>query len=217
MDWSPLFVSLQTSTTATAIAFVFGVLLAGVSLRAKGFARAAIDASCTLPMVLPPTVLGYALLLAFGKNGPLGKLFLALGVRVVFSWGATVLAAVVVALPLVYRTARAAFMQIDPSLVPAARTLGMTERSIFLRVLIPSALPGLLAGTALAFARALGEFGATLMLAGNIPGKTQTIPVAIYFAAESGRNDLALRWVAVVACISLASVAALNACERRMK
>ncbi|MBN2811727.1 MAG: ABC transporter permease subunit, partial [Spirochaetales bacterium] len=121
------------------------------------------------------------------------------------------------ALPLVYRTARAAFMQIDPSLVPAARTLGMTERSIFLRVLIPSALPGLLAGTALAFARALGEFGATLMLAGNIPGKTQTIPVAIYFAAESGRNDLALRWVAVVACISLASVAALNACERRMK
>ena len=141
-----------------------------------------------MPLVLPPTVVGYILLLVFGRNGVLGRLLLRAGVLIVFSWPATVIAAAVVAFPLMYLTARAAFEQLEPSLLQAARTLGANEWQVLRRVALPLAWPGIAAGAVLAFARALGEFGATLMLAGNLPGRTQTIPIAIFFAIESGDN-----------------------------
>ena len=168
-----------------------------------------LDGIFLLPLVLPPTVVGFFLLLLFGRRGPLGKFFLWLGTTVVFSWPATVIAAAVVAFPLMYLTARAALEQIEPNLLQAARTLGATEWRVFREIALPLAWPGILAGTILAFARALGEFGATLMLAGNIPGRTATIPIAIYFAVEANDVSLALRWCAIDAAISLAVLAAL--------
>jgi molybdate transport system permease protein len=161
-------------------------------------------------MVLPPTVLGFFLLLLFGRNSPIGKALLAIGVRIVFSWEATVIAAAVVAFPLVYRTVRASFEQIDPSIINAARTLGLSERVIFWRVMMPMSIPGAAAGAILGFARALGEFGATLMVAGNIPGRTTTIPVAIYFASEGGNDGRAMLWVLIIVAISFTVIFAMN-------
>src|SRR6202035_1509019 len=149
-------------------------------------------------------VVGFLLLLLFGRNGPLGKLFLELGATIVFSWPATVIAATVVAFPLMYVTARAALEQVDPTLILAARTLGASEWRVFREIALPLAWPGVLAGTILSFARALGEFGATLMIAGNIPGRTETIPIAIYFAVEADDIQRALYWCAVDVIISLA-------------
>jgi len=212
-DWTPLFISLKTSLAATAFAFVFGIAAARGVLGLHGRTRALVDGLCTLPMVLPPTVLGFFLLVAFGRNSPIGQALLAIGIRIVFSWGATVIAAAVVAFPLVYRTVRAAFEQVDPSILHAARMLGMREAELFLKILLPAAWPGVAAGTVLGFARALGEFGATLMLAGNIPGRTQTIPVAIFFAAEGGRMEDALVWVLVIVAISFAVILAMNLTE----
>jgi molybdate transport system permease protein len=152
---------------------------------------------------------GFLLLLLFGRNGPLGKLLLQFGATVVFSWPATVIAATVVAFPLMYITARAALEQVDPHLLQAARTLGASEARIFREVALPLAWPGVLAGTILSFARALGEFGATLMLAGNIPGKTETIPIAIYFAVEANEIQRAMAWCAVDVGISIALLGGL--------
>jgi len=163
-----------------------------------------------MPMVLPPTVVGFVLLLIFGKNGPVGQILLKLGTTVIFSWPATVIAATAVALPLMYKTARAAFEQVNTDILDAARTLGATEMRVFWQVTVPLSWPGILAGTILSFARALGEFGATLMLAGSIPGKTQTIPVAIFFAVEGGDMAKAFIWVLIIILISLAMVLALN-------
>lgn len=154
--------------------------------------------------------MGFLLLLLFSKNGPLGQLLLQLGVTVIFSWPATVIAATVVAFPLMYKTAQGAFEQIDANLLRAARTLGASEATVFWRVILPLAWRGIIAGTVLAFARALGEFGATLMLAGNIPGQTQTIPVAIYFAVEAGDMKQASIWVLVILAISLTVLTAVN-------
>jgi molybdate transport system permease protein len=210
MDWSPLAISIQASLAGTAFAALCGVPAARLVARRRGRSRAVLDGIFTLPMVLPPTVLGFFLLLLFGRNGPLGQALLALGIRIVFSRTATVIAAAVVAFPLVYRTTRASFEQIDRSVLNAARTLGLGERAIFFRLMIPMARPGITAGVILGFARALGEFGATLMLAGNIPGRTQTIPVAIWFAAEGGDMGTALAWVIVIALISFSVVALLN-------
>lgn len=210
MDWSPLAISIEASLAGTAFAALCGVPAARLVARRRGRSRAALDGIFTLPMVLPPTVLGFFLLLLFGRNGPLGQALLALGIRVVFSRTATVIAAAVVAFPLVYRTTRASFEQIDRSVLNAARTLGLGEREIFFRLMIPMAKPGISAGVILGFARALGEFGATLMLAGNIPGRTQTIPVAIWFAAEGGDMAGALRWVVIIVLISFSVVALLN-------
>lgn len=211
MDWSPLSVSIRTSLAATAIAFALGVAAARKVVRMRGRAKAMLDGVFTLPMVLPPTVLGLLLLLVFGRNSPIGQALLFAGVRVVFSWTGTVIAAAVVAFPLVYRSVRSALEQIDPSIISAARTLGLREKTIFWRILMPLALPGTAGGLVLAFARALGEFGATLMLAGNIPGKTQTIPVAIYFAVEGDRMGLALVWTCAISAISFATIFVLNA------
>jgi len=209
MDWSPLWISLATSVTATAVTLALGLAAAVWRQGRKGPAMAFLDGIFLLPLVLPPTVVGFFLLLLFGRRGPLGKFFLWLGTTVVFSWPATVIAAAVVAFPLMYLTARAALEQIEPNLLQAARTLGATEWRVFREIALPLAWPGILAGTILAFARALGEFGATLMLAGNIPGRTATIPIAIYFAVEANDVSLALRWCAIDAAISLAVLAAL--------
>ena len=209
MDWSPLWISLETSVTATLITLVIGLAAAVWRQRRTGPAMALVDGVCLLPLVLPPTVVGFFLLLLFGRNGPLGKLLLRLGATVVFSWPATVIAASVVAFPLMYLTARAALEQVDSRFLEAARTLGASEWRVFSAVALPLAWPGVLAGTILSFARALGEFGATLMLAGNIPGKTATIPIAIYFAVEADDVQRAVAWCLADVAISLALLGGL--------
>jgi molybdate transport system permease protein len=209
MDWSPLLISLATSLAATAVTLVAGLAAAAWRQNRAGAGAALVDGIFILPLVLPPTVVGFLLLLLFGRNGPLGKLLLQFGATVVFSWPSTVIAATVVAFPLMYITARAALEQVDPHLLQAARTLGASEARIFREVALPLAWPGVLAGTILAFARALGEFGATLMLAGNIPGKTETIPIAIYFAVEANEIQRAMAWCAVDVGISIALLGGL--------
>jgi molybdate transport system permease protein len=203
MDWSPLLISLATSLAATAVTLVAGLAAAAWRQNRAGAGAALIDGLFILPLVLPPTVIGFLLLLLFGRNGPFGKFLLQFGATVVFSWPATVIAATVVSFPLMYITARAALEQVDPHLLQAARTLGASEARIFRELALPLAWPGVLAGTILSFARALGEFGATLMLAGNIPGKTETIPIAIYFAVEADEIQRAMAWCAVDVGISI--------------
>lgn len=206
---SPLWISLATGVTATSITMIAGIAAAAWRQRRTGPLSPIIDAIFLLPLVLPPTVVGFALLLLFGRNGPLGKFLLGLGATVVFSWPATVIAAAVVAFPLMYLTSRAALEQVQPELLQAARTLGASEWRVFREIALPLAWPGVLAGTILSFARALGEFGATLMIAGNIPGKTETIPIAIYFAVEADEMQRALTWCAVDVVISLALLSGL--------
>jgi molybdate transport system permease protein len=209
MDWSPLWISIATSVTATLVTLVLGLAAAAWREGRAGSAMALVDGIFLLPLVLPPTVVGFLLLLLFGRNGPLGQLFLKFDATIVFSWPATVIAATVVAFPLMYLTARAALEQVDPHLLQAARTLGATEWLVFREVSLPLAWPGVLAGTILSFARALGEFGATLMLAGNIPGKTETIPIAIYFAVEANDLRRAAAWCFMDVAISLALLGGL--------
>ncbi len=209
MDWSPLWISLATSVTATVITLFLGLAAAAWREGRTGPAMALVDGIFLLPLVLPPTVVGFLLLLLFGRNGPLGKLLLEFGATIVFSWPATVIAATVVAFPLMYLTARAALEQVDPSLLQAARTLGASEWRVFREVALPLAWPGVLAGTILSFARALGEFGATLMLAGNIQGRTETIPIAIYFAVEANEMKQAATWCLIDIGISLVLLAGL--------
>jgi len=182
----------------------------------RGPMRAWIDGVLTLPLVLPPTVVGFFLLLVFGRRSFTGQILEKIGVTIVFSWPATVIAATVVAFPLMYRTSLGALEQVNPTLLQAARTLGATEWVVFRRVQLPLAGPGVLAGTVLAFARAMGEFGATLMLAGNIPGRTQTMPTAIFSAAESGDMRGALLWVGVIVVLSLAIIRLLHY-ERKLR
>lgn len=209
MDWSPLWISLATSLTATAVTLIAGLAAAFWRERNTGPMMALVDGFFILPLVLPPTVVGFLLLLLLGRNGPLGKILLRLGATVVFSWPATVIAAAVVAFPLMYLTARAALEQLDPHCLQAARTLGASEWRVFREVALPLAWPGVLAGTILSFARALGEFGATLLLAGNIPGRTETIPIAIYFAVEANEIQRAYVWCAVDIGLSLTMLAGL--------
>ena len=209
MDWSPIWISLATSATATLITMVVGLAAAAWRERRNGPLMAFVDGVFLLPLVLPPTVVGFFLLLLFGHNGPIGKLLLRYDMTIVFSWYATVIAAAVVSFPLMYLTARAALEQVDPHYIQAARTLGASEWRVFREVALPLAWPGVLAGTVLSFARALGEFGATLMIAGNIPGKTATIPIAIYFAVEADDIQRALSWCAVDVAISLILLGAL--------
>jgi len=210
-DLAPLWISLQTATVATVLTFLAGIAAARWMLTYQGKGRGWIDGLLTLPLVLPPTVVGFLLLLLLGRSSPLGQLLQSLGIQVIFSWPATVIAATAVALPLMYKVTLAAFEQVDRNLLQAAHTLGATETRSFWQILLPLAWPGILAGTILAFARALGEFGATLILAGSIPGKTQTLPVAIFFAAEAGAMAQALVWVLVMVGIALLIIAGLNA------
>jgi molybdate transport system permease protein len=209
MDWSPFWISLATSVTATLVTLGAGLSAAAWRERRDGPAMALVDGVFLLPLVLPPTVVGFLLLLLFGRNGPLGRMLLHFGATVVFSWPATVIAAAVVAFPLMYLTAWAALEQVDPHFLEAARTLGASEWRVFREVALPLAWPGILAGTILSFARALGEFGATLMLAGNIPGKTETIPIAIYFAVEADDLPRAVAWCLIDVVISLSLLGGL--------
>ena len=221
IDYSPLWISLATTCAATVATFFLGMLAArlmyGVrgSLRARSL-RAWIDGLLTLPLVLPPTVVGFFLLVILGRRSFIGHALEQIGIVIVFSWPATVIAATVVAFPLMYRTTLGAFEQVNPNLLDAARTLGASEGTVFRRVLLPQAAPGVLAGTVLAFARAMGEFGATLMLAGNIPGRTQTMPIAIFSAAEGGDMRAALLWVSLIVVLSLAIIRLLH-WERRTR
>ncbi len=209
-DLSPLWISLKTAFIATIITFFLGIAAARWMLGYRGKGKGLIEGIFISPLVLPPTVVGFLLLLLLGKNGPIGQILWQLGITIIFSWPATVIAATVVAFPLMYKTALGAFEQIDPNLISAARTLGASEWRVFWRITLPLALPGIVAGTILTFTRALGEFGATLMLAGNIPGQTQTIPLAIYFAVEAGDMNLALIWVLVILSICLSVLTAVN-------
>jgi len=210
LELSPFIISLKTTSVATLIAFILGIYGAKFVVRCDKKYKSIIDGLFTLPMVLPPTVLGFFLLILFGKHGFLGKALLTIGIQIIFSWWATVIAAAVVAFPLMYRTARGAFEQIDENILNAARTLGMSEREIFWKITVPMSWSGIAAGTILTFARALGEFGATLMIAGSIPGKTQTMPLAIFFAAESGDMQKALIWVFLLIIVSLFSIFLMN-------
>ena len=209
MDFSPLWISLKVAVCATVFTFLLGLLSARlvISLRA---CKALIDGIFSLPMVLPPTVVGFFLLIIFGKNSLLGGLLLKMGISVLFTWQGAVIAAVVVSFPIMYRTARGALEQVDVNLIYAARTLGMSEAKIFFRIQLPAAWPGVAAATILAFARAVGEFGATIMLAGNIPGRTQTMSVAIYTAVQSGDRSLAYYWVAIIMGISFFTIFLMN-------
>jgi molybdate transport system permease protein len=205
----PLLVSLKTVAATTVITFFLGIAAARWMARYTGKFKSLIDGLFILPMVLPPTVVGYGLLLLFGVNGPIGKAVLALGEKIVFSWEATVIAATVMAFPIMYMTAKGAFEQVEPNIEAAARTLGAGEWRVFWTVTLPMAKAGVIAATVLAFARSLGEFGATLMLAGNIAGKTQTIPIAIYFAIQAGDMDKAMVLCIIVLVISFVSLAAI--------
>ena len=188
----PLLLTLKVAAFATLLALVMGVAVGYLLARYQFAGRDILDAVCTLPMVMPPTVLGYYLIVVIGRRGWIGEwLWETLGITLMFTWQGAVLAAAVVAFPLVFKSARAAFEGVESQLEKAARTLGASEVRVFFRVTMPLAWRGILAGTMLAFARALGEFGATLMVAGNIPGKTQTLSLAVYDAVQAGQDDLA--------------------------
>ncbi len=193
----PLFLSLKVAGIATAASLLFGILTAHLLSRRHSPFYAFLDALCTLPMVLPPTVLGYYLILVFGRNGLLGPGLQQLGITLMFSWHGAVIAATIVVFPLIYKSAKAALEQVDPNLENAARTLGLPEYMVFFRISLPLAFKGILAGAMLAFARGMGEFGATLMIAGNIPGKTQTLALAIYDAFQAGNDALAAELVLI--------------------
>ena len=210
IDLSPLFISLATTCAATIATFFLGLLAARQMFGLRGSFRAWIDGILTLPLVLPPTVVGFFLLVIFGRHSFIGHALQEIGITIVFSWPATVIAATAVAFPLMYRTTLGAFDQVNPTLLDAARTLGASEGRVFRKVLLPLAAPGVLAGTVLAFARSLGEFGATLMLAGNIPGRTQTMPLAIFSAVEDGHMLVALLWVSLIVALSVGIIRLLN-------
>lgn len=211
VNWSPLFISLKTGVVATIIAFFIGILAARFVMKLNHTLKWIIDGILTLPLVLPPTVAGFFLLLIFSLKRPIGKyLWVNVGVKVVLSWPGCVLAAAVIAFPLMYRNARAAFEQVDMNMIAAGRTLGMSERKIFWKVIMPIAMPGIASGTVLTFARAIGEYGATSMLAGNILGKTQTIALAIASEVSAGNFTIAGFWVAVIVVVSFVIVLAIN-------
>lgn len=211
LDWSPLVISLKTGVVATIISFFLGIFAARKVIKTTPGKKAVIDGILTLPMVLPPTVAGFFLLLLFSKRRPFGIfLYENFNIKVVQTWLGCIIAATVIAFPLMYRNARAAFEQIDVNLVYAGRTLGMSETQIFWKVVVPTAEPGIASGTILTFARALGEYGATSMLAGNIPGKTGTISQKIAMVIQDGDYLTAGIWVAIVILIALVIIILMN-------
>lgn len=211
LDWSPLFISLKTGIVATFISFFLGIYAARKVVKTTPGKKAVIDGILTLPMVLPPTVAGFFLLLIFSKRRPFGIfLYETFDIKVVQSWLGCIIAATVIAFPLMYRNARAAFEQLDVNLIYAGRTLGMSDIRIFWKVVIPSAGPGIASGTILTFARALGEYGATSMLAGNIPGKTGTISQKIAMVIQDGDYATAGFWVVVILLIAFLVVFLMN-------
>ena len=216
MELSPLIITFKTAIVSTVITFFIGIGLAYFVVklkRGKGIA----DALITLPMVLPPTVVGFFLLLMFGKRSLIGQFLLQFDFSLVFTWQATVISAVIVSMPLMYRTTRGAFEQLDQNIIYAAQTLGVSNWRIFWRILLPNAKSGILAGLVLSFTRALGEFGATIMFAGNIPGVTQTMSTAIYAAVQANDYDLAFQWALALVIFSLLFVVLINILLPRVK
>lgn len=211
INWSPLWISLKTGLVATVIAFFLGIFCARKVMKLHPTARGILDGILTMPLVLPPTVAGFFLLLIFSVKRPLGSFLLEnFDWKIVQTWKGCVIAAAVIAFPLMYRNARAAFEQVDVNLIYAGETLGMSDSRIFWKVVMPTAAPGIASGTVLAFARAIGEYGATSMLAGNILGKTRTVSVAIASETAAGNYGMAGFWVAVIIVISFVIVAAIN-------
>lgn len=212
---SPLLISLITALLASAINFFLGIALAYIVMNMKR-GRALVDGLLTLSMVLPPTVVGFFLLIMLGKNSILGKILANFGLNIIFTPLAAVISATVVSLPIMYRTSLGAFEQVDEDILLAARTLGISKARIFWRLLVPLSIPGLLSGLILTFARALGEFGATIMIAGNIPGKTQTMSTAIYSAVQAGNRAQAFKWSITIILISFASMITVNYLSKKI-
>ena len=211
LDWSPLFISIKTGIVATIFSFFLGIYAARKVVKTTPGKKAIIDGILTLPMVLPPTVAGFFLLLIFSRRRPFGIfLFENFGIKVVQTWLGCIIAATVISFPLIYRNARASMEQIDVNLIYAGRTLGMSDTEIFWKVVIPTAGPGIASGTILTFARALGEYGATSMLAGNIPGKTGTISQKIAMVIQDGDYMTAGVWVAIVMVIAFLVIFLMN-------
>ncbi len=211
IDWSPLFISLKTGIVSTILAFLMGIGAARLIMKVNSTAKAVLDGILTLPLVLPPTVAGFFLLLIFSLRRPFGSfLYTNFDIKMVQTWPGCVIAAFVIAFPLMYRNARAAFEQVDINMIYAGRTLGLTESTIFWKVIVPIAGPGLASGTVLAFARSIGEYGATAMLAGNILGKTRTVSVAIASEVAAGNWDVAGLWVCVIVILSFFVVTLIN-------
>lgn len=202
MDISPLIISIKTSLVATLITFILGIIISYKIFWYKGRYESLIDTILTLPLVLPPTVVGFFMLIAIGKNGPVGMILKTIDINLIFTWTATVISAVIVSFPIMYRSLKSSFEQIDNNMIFAAKTLGLSEKEIFMKIMLPISYPGIIGAVILSFARAIGEFGATLMIAGNIPGKTQTMPIAIFFAVESGDMNEAMIWVMIIIGIS---------------
>lgn len=206
MDWSPVIVSLKTALCATAVTLVLGVVVARWRVKRQGRLVGLLDWVFLFPLAFPPTVVGLVLLMIFGRQSPVGQALESIGCPLIFTWPATVIAATVVAFPIMYLTAKGAFLQIDDELLDAARVFGYSERRILWELTIPLAWPGILAGLLLVFVRVLGEFGATLLFAGNIPGRTQTIPIAIFSHTEGGDMGGALLLSCVIAGISVCAL-----------
>lgn len=214
-DWHPVLLSLRVALIALFAVTCLGIPLSRLLARREFFGKDVLEAAITLPLVLPPSVIGYGLLILIGKNGLLGKTLANMGLNLIFTWWAAVLASTVVAFPLMYQSAKAAFKSVDANFERAAKTLGASEIRIFFTITLPLAWPGIIAGLVLSFARALGEFGATLMVAGNIPGQTQTIPLAIYFAVDAGDSATARTLVTIITVFSFIVIFWVNRWAKR--
>ena len=214
MDISPLIISIKTSLVATLITFILGIIISYKIFWYKGRYESLIDTILTLPLVLPPTVVGFFVLITIGKNGPVGMILKTIDINLIFTWTATVISAVIVSFPIMYRSLKSSFEQIDNNMIFAAKTLGLSEKEIFMKIMLPISYPGIIGAVILSFARAIGEFGATLMIAGNIPGKTQTMPIAIFFAVESGDMNKAMIWVMIIIGISAIVITISNFISR---
>ena len=211
MDWSPLFISVKTAFFATVISFFIGVFAAAKVMKVNPKVKAVVDGILTLPMVLPPTVMGYILLLLFSLRRPFGAfLYENYNIKIVQTWTGCVIAAVIVSFPLMYRSTRGAFEQIEMNIIYAAQTLGISNKKIFWKIIMPSSKPGILSGAILTFARALGEYGATSMLAGNISGKTSTISQVIAMVMKDGDYLKAGIWVFIIMLFAFVIVGTIN-------
>ncbi len=209
LDYSPLWISLKIALISTVFTFFLGLLAAWLVTRLRR-AKYIVDGILSIPLVLPPTVVGFLLLVFFGKSTAVGRFLNSVGCRVIFTWQGAVIAAAVVSFPVMYRGIRGALEQVDENIVYAARTLGMKEFTILRRILVPAAWPGIAAAAVLSFARALGEFGATLMIAGNLPGRTRTMSIAVYTAMQGGNRALAYKWVLIIVAFSLTILILMN-------
>lgn len=215
---TPILLSLKIAFISTFITLILGLILAYVFTKHEFLFKDGLEVILTLPMTLPPTIMGYILLLLFSRKGPIGKiLYNAFDINVIFTWVAGCIAAVVVSLPLMYQSIKSSFLSTDPVYENVARTLGKSEFEIFTKVTIPLALPGIVSGIVLSFSRAIGEFGATLMVAGNIPGKTETIPLAIFYAVESNNRQKANLLMAIVIGFSFINIYLLNKWIKKRK